>query len=174
MVGEVFTMMRLSWLISTGIALFGVMLIEHFFTMKLEDEALASGNLGAVGIALVAPFILLSLFTTFRYFSTAARLHQDALMRSIYIGFGIALCLTVTYFAIDYKNNVFESLGGTTKNPASSIYGYPFLNEYTNSVYINFYTFIAVHSAVAVLSAIYGIFSKGAETQNEEKNEHNG
>lgn len=53
-------MLRLSWLISMGISLFGVMIIQHFFTMK-PDKTANAGNLGALGIALVAPFILLSL-----------------------------------------------------------------------------------------------------------------
>ena len=161
-------MMRLSWLISIGISLFGVMLIEHFFTMKLEDEPTVNGNLGAVGLALVAPFILLSIFITFRYFTTMSHQAIDPLMRSIYIGFGIVFLLTVTYFAIDYKNMVYGELGGTTNEPSSIIYGYPLLNEYTNRVYINFYSFTALHTLVAIIGAIYGIFRKAPQEQNEQ------
>lgn len=153
-------MMRLSWLISMGISLFGVLLIEHFFTMKLGDEASVSGNLGALGLALTAPFILLSLFITFRYFLTISRNSADPLMRSIYIGFGIVFLIAITYFAVDYKNSIFAQLGGTTKDPNSSIYGFPWLNEYTNRVYINFYTFATSHALVAIVGAIYGIFRK--------------
>ena len=58
-------MLRLSWLISIGISLFGVLLIEHFFTITADDSGRANGNLGAVGLALVLPFILLSLSTFF-------------------------------------------------------------------------------------------------------------
>lgn len=161
-------MMRLSWLISIGISLFGVLLIEHFFTMKVEDIPAANGNLGALGLALVAPFILLSLFITFRYFLTVSRQSKDPLMRSIYLGFGIVFTMTLIYFALDYKNDIFAELGGTTKDPDSIVYGFPWLNEYTNRVYINFYTFAFIHSLVAIIGAVYGIFSKGPSEPSSE------
>lgn len=160
-------MMRLSWLISMGISLFGVLLIEHFFTMQLGDNGAADGNLGALGLALVAPFILLSLVITFRYFTTLSRNSVDLLMRSIYIGFGIVFFIAIIYFAIDYKNEVFAELGGTTKDPNSIIYGFPWLNEYTNRVYINFYTFAATHSFIAIIGAVTGMFTNKQSDSSE-------
>ena len=77
-------MLRLSWLISMGISLFGVMLIQYFFTTKPEDIA-ETGNLGALGLALAAPFILLSLFITYRFFVESSRTARDHLMRAIYL-----------------------------------------------------------------------------------------
>lgn len=164
-------MIRLSWLISMGISLFGVLLIEHFFTMKLGDTATTNGNLGALGLALVAPFILLSLFITFRYFLTISRNSVDPLMRSIYIGFGIVFLIAVTYFAIDYRDDIFAELGGTIKDPNSAIYGFPWLNEYTNRVYINFYTFAVFHLLAAIIGAIYGVFSKRSDESIEQPSE---
>ena len=132
-------MLRLSWLISLGISLFGVMLIEHFFT--IEPDAVAnSGNLGALGLALVKPVLLLSLFSTFRYFTEVTRASHDSIMRSILIGFGFALLIVVIFYAIGYKNDVYASLNGNTSTPGSIIYGFPMLNEYTNRIFINFYT----------------------------------
>lgn len=159
-------MLRLSWLISVGISLFGVLLIEHFFTM--EPDAIANGgNLGALGLALVLPFVLLSLFITFRYFTELTRTAKDSFMRSIYTGFGFALLIFVVYYAIGYKNDVYATLGGDTKTAGSIIYGFPLLNEYTNRVFINFYTFTAVHLISALAGAFFGIFRK-ASTQTTE------
>lgn len=154
-------MLRLSWLISVGISLFGVLLIEYFFTMK-PDDAAAAGNLGALGLALVLPFVLLSLFITFRYFTELARAAQDSLMRSIYIGFGVAALIFVIYYTIGYQNDVYLTLGGDTTTPGSIIYGFPILNEYTNRIFINFYTFAAVHLLSALAGAFTGIFKRSA------------
>ena len=160
-------MIRLSWLISMGISLFGVMLIEHFFTLKLEDQSNVNGNLGAVGLALIIPFILLSLFITFRYFTELSRKSNDNLSRSIYMLFGIAFLIAVTYFALDYKQTIYAELGGDTKNPNSIIYQFPVLNEYTNNVYINFYTFLIFHTVAALIGSVFGIFQKGKQSSEE-------
>ena len=71
--------------------------------------------------------------------------------------------IAVCYFALDYKNSIFLELGGTTRNPNSIIFGFPWLNEYTNRVYINFYTFAISHTLVAIIAAMYGVFSKAPE-----------
>ncbi|MEK4627695.1 nucleoside-diphosphate sugar epimerase [Solibacillus sp. FSL R7-0682] len=160
-------MLRLSWLISMGISLFGVMIIQHFFTVKPDDVAEA-GNLGALGMALTAPFILLSLFITYRFLVESSRHARDQMMRLIYLVFGVALLVVMIYFAIDFKNEVYASLGGNTKTQGSQIYGFPVLNEYTNHVFINFYTFGVVHLISGIAGALVGLFksttSESAET----------
>ena len=149
-------MLRLSWLISMGISLFGVMIIQHFFTVK-PDEVANAGNLGALGMALVAPFILLSLFTTYRFFVESSRHAKDHMMRMIYFVFGVALVVVLIYYANDYRADVFARLGGDTKTVGSQIYGFPLLNEYTNSIFINFYTFGIVHAIAGLVGAIFGM-----------------
>ena len=161
-------MLRLSWLISMGISLFGVMLIQYFFTTKPEDVAEA-GNLGALGLAIAAPFILLSLFITYRFFVESSRTARDQLIRSIYLIFGVALLIAFLFFAVDFKNDVYASLGGNIKTPGSQIFGFPVLNEYTNHIFINFYTFGIVHTASALIGTIVGIIkpAKFIQTENE-------
>ena len=160
-------MLRLSWLISMGISLFGVMIIQHFFTVK-PDEVANGGNLGALGMALVAPFILLSLFTTYRFFVESSRHAKDHMMSMIYFVFGVALVIVLIYYAKDYKADVFARLGGDTKTVGSQIYGFPLLNEYTNSIFINFYTFGIVHTIIGLAGAVLGMLRpvKPSETDN--------
>ncbi|WP_332649819.1 nucleoside-diphosphate sugar epimerase [Lysinibacillus sp. 54212] len=148
-------MLRLSWMISLGIALLGVMVIQHFFSLSAEERA-GGGNLGAVGITLVLPFILLSLFTTFRYFVDKARKAQDKILRALFLIGGIALIGALIYFSLNYKDGVYIELGGTTKDEESKIYGFPVLNEYTNHVFINFYTFALIQTISAVFGGIIG------------------
>ncbi|WP_431027463.1 nucleoside-diphosphate sugar epimerase [Lysinibacillus sp. LZ02] len=161
-------MLRLSWLISIGISLLGVIVIEHFFTLKADDISTTSGNLGAVGITLVIPFIVLSLLTTFRYFTELSRHAHDRILRNCFIIGGIALLIAFIYFAIDYKNDIYTSLGGTEKESHSSIYGFPKLNEYTNKIYLNFYTFAAIHTLTAIIGGLYGIFKRIKQVENSE------
>ncbi|MGE7021411.1 nucleoside-diphosphate sugar epimerase [Solibacillus cecembensis] len=162
-------MLRLSWLISMGISLFGVMLIQHFFTMKPDDVAQA-GNLGALGLALAVPFILLSLFTTYRFFLVTSRQARDQLMRLIYLIFGVALLMVLIFYAIEFKNDVYASLGGNTHTKDSQIYGFPALNEYTNHVFLNFYTFGIIHVVSGLAATIIGIFKKPSVIQEDKSN----
>ncbi len=159
-------MLRLSWLISMGISLFGVMLIQYFFKMKPEETAEA-GNLGALGIALIIPFLILSLFITYRFFVESARHAHDRLMRIIYLIFGVALLVVFIYYANDFKNDVYTSLGGNTKALGSQIYGFPVLNEYTNHVFINFYTFGIIHTISGLIGAFVGIIKSSKKDTNE-------
>ncbi|MEK4230269.1 nucleoside-diphosphate sugar epimerase [Solibacillus sp. FSL H8-0538] len=161
-------MLRLSWLISMSISLFGVMIIENFFTLSPEGQP-GAGNLGAIGLALVMPFLLLSILTTYRFFLQVSRRSTDRMMGTIMLFFGFALIGVLVYYAIDYKNEAFAALGGNTNNPESTIYGYPLLNQYTNHIFINFYTFAVVHTTFALIGAIVGIFKpKKPPTLNEE------
>ena len=102
-------MLRLSWLISIGISLFGVLLIEHFFTLTADGTEAHGGNLGAVGLALIAPFILLSLFITFRYFTERSRMARDRILRICLLIGGGALAAALLYYALDYKDEVYSS-----------------------------------------------------------------
>ena len=166
-------MLRLSWLISIGISLFGVLLIEHFFTLTADGTEAHGGNLGAVGIALIAPFILLSLFITFRYFTERSRQASERILRICLLIGGGALAAALLYYALDYSNEVYTTLGGTTKDKGSVIYQFPVLNEYTNKIFINFYTFALIHTVSAILGGLFGVLKpQQAETGENIEGEH--
>ena len=154
--------MRISWLISCGIAIFGVMLVQYFFQIKSE-----TGSLGIVGIALVIPFVLLCLFITFKYFSYLATIKTDTIMRVIHISFGILLVGVLFYFATDYKDTVFAGLGGTIHDKDSAIYGMSWLNEKTSVIYFNFYTILITISTTAVIGYVSSLIRGKKEKELE-------
>ena len=156
-------MLRLSWLISSGIAIFGVMLIQYFYQFKSE-----TGNLGVVGLAIVFPFVALCIFITFRYFRVVSAQYEDSLMLMIYNIAGIFFIAILIYFTIDYKNEVFAQLGGSTTNPNSSIYGEFWLNAETSKIYFNFYTILIVISATAIIGSLSTFIIKKIETHISE------
>lgn len=142
-------MMRLSWIISSGLAIVGVMLIQYFFQFKSD-----TGNLGIVGLAIVIPFVLLCIFITFRYFRFVSTQMNDKLMLMIYNIVGVGFIVALTYFATDYKNEVFMQLGGTAADPGSAVYGKFCLNGETANIYFNFYTILIVIMTTAVLASL--------------------
>ena len=155
-------LLRLSWLISCGIAIFGVMLIQYFYQMKSD-----TGNLGIVGIVLVIPFVLLCLFITFKYFSYLAAIKIDTITRTIYIIFGILFVSVLFYFAIDYKDMVYTELGGTTYDKESAIYGMSWLNEKTSVIYFNFYTILIAISTTAFIGYVSNLIRGKKEKELE-------
>ncbi|UOY92291.1 hypothetical protein MUG87_17950 [Ectobacillus sp. JY-23] len=57
---------------------------------------------------------------------------------------------SLLFFAIgclleyQYVLHMIHSLGGTPKEEASRIYRYPWLNQYTNTMFVNVYTFLCI------------------------------
>lgn len=154
--------LKLSWLISLGISLIGFLVIEHFFTIQPEKVS-GSGNLGAVGITLILPFLLLSLLTTCRYFLVLFQNTIGQINKIITVISGFILIGIFIYFSIDYKNDVINSLNGPTWDPESEIYGLPTLNQYTNHIFFNFYTFALVHTISGTIGTIIGILKREKE-----------
>lgn len=155
-------MQRLSWLISSGLAIFGVMMIQYFYQLKSE-----TGSLGVVGLALAIPFVLLCFFITFRYFTELSRDATDRLMRGIYMLVGVAFLFALVYYALDFKDITFGELGGSTTDKDSQVYGLFWLNEHTSAIYFNFYTIAALISLAAIIGAVYGVFTPKKNEDSE-------
>jgi len=143
-------MLKLSWLISLGITLIGFLIIQQFFTIQPEGVS-ANGNLGLVGIVIVTPFLLLSLYTTYRFFLVRIKEGKDKVMKIISIFVGFFMIAVLFYLVIDYKNTVVTSLESNI-----NIDEFPQLNEFTFDIFFNFYTYALVHTVSGVIGTIVG------------------
>ncbi|MDM5334711.1 nucleoside-diphosphate sugar epimerase [Ureibacillus composti] len=143
-------MLKLSWLISLGITLIGFLIIQQFFTIQPEGVS-ANGNLGLVGIVIVTPFLLLSLFTTYRFFLVRIKEGKDKVMKIITIFGGLFMIAVLFYLVIDYKNTVITSLETNIK-----IDKFSQMNEFTYDIFFNFYTYALVHTVSGVIGTIVG------------------
>lgn len=135
-------------MISLAITLVGFLLMEYFFSYTVES---GNGNFGFVGIILLLPFLLLSLFITIRYFIVVA---SDSSRRSVIIGIliGVIIFVGSIYFAIDNKNHIISTTGDVTFSMFT-------LTAEASRIYFNLYTFISLHTACGLIGAIIHLFS---------------
>ena len=141
------SMIRLSWLISLAISFFGFLIVGQLYTVKPKD---ATGNLGFIGMIFFFPFLILSVITTFRYFTYLARFKHETSLKIIGIIAGILLSVFFLYFTINAKNGVVTDVDGAVSHG-----------------YFNFYTFGLIHTISGVFGALFGMFKPG---KIEEKN----
>ena len=149
-------MRKLSWLISLAISLIGFLFIGAMFATK-PDEATNSGNFGFVGLIFLAPFILLSLFTTYRYFLTITLESTDWIFKLFGMIGGILLIGIIIYLFNDFKIDTLIALGEPYANRYDHLWSIPKLNEHTYSLYFNFYTYMLIHSAAGLLGALFAL-----------------
>jgi glucan phosphoethanolaminetransferase (alkaline phosphatase superfamily) len=137
-------MMKLSWLISLAISFFGFIIVGELFGVTPKD---ATGNLGFIGLIFLLPFLLLSLFTTFRFFYTLSQ-RSDRLGKGIGIVCSLLFLGFFLYFSLDIKNEFTQSFG-------ESIFH---LDGQTSKLYFNFYVFGLIHTVSALIGWIPGMF----------------
>lgn len=145
-----FTMKRLSLFISLSISLIGILIVQSMFTTHSVDPS-QNKYLGFIGIIFVTPFILLSLFITYRYFYLVVKNTGEKRLVVTYILGCFVLLLLLTYFSFQYKGKMGENL---------STFQFPPLNEKTYPIYFNFYTFAFIHTLSALFGSIFGSVKK--------------
>ncbi len=107
-------------------------------------------------VILLFPFV----FLTFLLFGIewCLRLKRAAFQKQtwgaiFFISF--ALLIISTIFEFFFAKELLEQLGGPPTNIDSRIYRFPWLNQYTNTLYVNLYTFILF---VSVLTSVISFF----------------
>ncbi len=130
--------------------------LTELFTME-PNVISGNGNLGIV-------FVILSILSFFFFgrevwkalANTGCSKRKWLLMiiSSLFI-LGLSAFLEVTYVM-----NVIKQLGGPPSNINSKIYRYNWLNQYTNALYVNTYTFFILISSIIFAYSIKQFIQK--------------
>lgn len=103
-------------------------------------------------VILLFPFVILT-FSLFG-FEWFVRLREAQFLpktwRRLFIA-ALVLFIASIILEIFFVKDLVQQLGGTPANVDSRIYRYPWLNQYTNTLFVNVYTFLIYFSAVTLL-----------------------
>lgn len=112
-----------------------------------------SGN-GNLGLLIVAPTLLFFVFFGKSFWKSLGVLRVRP-STSMIMGSG-AFVLFILFCILEYQFavNLIKELGGSSKEPESRIYRFPWLNQYTNTLFINVYTFGILAAGITFLKII--------------------
>ncbi|MFL0363997.1 hypothetical protein ACH0BF_13360 [Pseudobacillus sp. 179-B 2D1 NHS] len=154
------------WLMSLFLSFLGFYNIEHLFTIK-PDETSGNGNLGMLVILAFSPIFAMSCFLTYKLVRGSVRGWK---MRALILVLSTASCLLLILLVISYKNELVVELGGPPDHPQSKIYRFGWINQYTNSIYFNAYTFFFIH-LLAVMVGLLSTIKRDNPNESVRKNE---
>lgn len=112
-----------------------------------------SGN-GNLGLLVVGPTLIFFIFFARSLWKGVGLVRiksrtSTMIMIGSFVLF-IMFCILEYQFAVD----LIKDLGGSPKEPESRIYRFPWLNQYTNTLFINFYTFGILATVIIFLKSI--------------------
>lgn len=106
-------------------------------------------------VILLFPFVILS-FSLFG-FEWFVRLREAQFLpktwANLLIG-ALVLLIASIILEIIFVKDLVQQLGGAPTNADSRIYRYPWLNQYTNTLFVNVYTFLIYFSVLTILITI--------------------
>lgn len=125
--------------------------LVDLFTFKPH---VISGN-GNLGLLFVGPALIIFIFFAISLWKGLGNLRIKS-SSSIMIGLG-AFALFIIFLILEYKfaANLINDLGGSPKEPSSKIYRFPWLNQYTNTIFINFYTLGMLATGISFLNILF-------------------
>lgn len=142
------------WIISILLSFLGFRLIENGFTVK-PDLISGNGNLGIAIMMLLSPIFISGYFLTYKMTREISYNAMTRKLRIVILSLSLICCVLLLFPIVNYTNELIISLGGTPSNPNSRIYRFGWLNQYTNSIYFNVFTFLLTH----IIAVIIGILS---------------
>jgi hypothetical protein len=124
--------------------------LVDLFTVKPH---VISGN-GNLGLIFVVPTLIFFIFFAKSLWKEFGLLRiKSSTSMKILIG-SVVLFIMFCILEYDFAANLINDLGGSPKEPESRIYRFPWLNQYTNTLFINFYTFGILATGITFLRNI--------------------
>ncbi|WNF24890.1 hypothetical protein [Mesobacillus jeotgali] len=140
---------------SRSLALWLVLSLVFIYLVDLftVNPQVISGN-GNLGLLFFVPTLLIFIFFAKSLWKWLGLLTINA-GRSTMVLVG-AFVLIILFCILEYQFavNLVNDLGGSPKEPASRIYRFPWLNQYTNTLFINLYTFGLLATGITFLKNI--------------------
>jgi hypothetical protein len=132
------------------LCLVAILMVKEF---SFSPESF-SGNGNPV--ILIFPFVLLTfgLFGYELFLKLKEASFKKAAWRNVVI-FSFIFFLAASMLEFEYSNELINKLGGTPTNEESRIYHFPLLNQYTNTIFVNFYTFLIYASTLTLFTSFY-------------------
>jgi hypothetical protein len=121
--------------------------LVDLFTFK-PNIISGNGNLGLLFVVLALAFFIMFVKSLWRYLG-ALELKVNTWLKIGLVAFAIFLLLSFLEYklAVDLVND----LGGSPNIASSKIYRYPWLNQYTNTMFINLYTLGIMTCGIIIL-----------------------
>lgn len=110
------------------------------FTIEYKGNGRISGN-GNLGLLFVIPVIPIYLFTLVLVYNVSRSFYRN--LKNIFVLLSVflpLLCICL-YGEYHFAHSLFDHLGGGPSTPKSVIYRWPLLNQYTNTLFFNIFTF---------------------------------
>ncbi|MBM7602976.1 hypothetical protein JOC75_000946 [Metabacillus crassostreae] len=112
-----------------------------------------SGN-GNLGLLFLFPALIIFIFFAHSFWVTLGNLHLSSKSwKVIFLG-SLFLLLLFCFLEYTFVLQLIDTLGGTPKIETSKIYRYPWVNQYTNTFFVNYFTFIMMITGVTLLRSI--------------------
>ena len=132
------------------LCLIAILMVKEF---SYSPESFSGSGNPAI---LLYPFVLLT-FSLFGY-ELFLKLKEAGFKKAGWRN--VIVCSLLIFFAscaleYDYYNELIQKLGGSPTNEQSRIYHFPWLNQYTNPIFVNFYTFLIYASLLTFLTSLY-------------------
>lgn len=142
------------WVILLVVSFSGFIVLEKGFTMP-PDVISGNGNLGLLVIFGLSPFFIASCFATVKITKNVLAGRSSRKLNVLILILCSVSCLFILFAIKDYATELIVALGGSPANENSRIYRFGWVNQYTNSLFFNVYTFLLTH----VFSIIVGVLS---------------
>lgn len=131
------------------LCIFLIFLVD-LFTVKPH---VISGN-GNLGLLFVLPAIVVFLLFATSLWRGLGKLElKRNTWKTIYL-WALALLLLFCFIEYTFALNLVTHLGGSPGTVSSRIYRYPWLNQYTNTIFINLYTLGIMITGIVLCKSI--------------------
>jgi hypothetical protein len=141
------------------INLVGIYVIDIF----TQDPSRISGNGNPAIVILffyIPSLLIFFLFFGINIYKMMLRQKYNYIFSIIFAS--IAFIFVFVWMEYRYSIDLIFQLGGGPEEPNSRIYRFPWLNQYTNTMFFNYYTFFTIFFLIIFLSTLFAYIRKNS------------